>query len=1782
MKKSARRLVLMASLLAGLQGLAAVSVQILDQPTVGAWTSSFTAAKKMADEQGIPLVLVASSSGCTYCNLFDSEVFKTEAFQNWCASKPYLFCKVTASLGNWTSGEKKAILDFVGSGGLPRFSVYWNRANYDGGETIGAKSLTFAGRGYSIAYYEEFVEKHVGTYADKKNTATYFDQSATFACSEADKAMTVTVHRVDDQDSRSVTLTVIDDLTKKVVSSTAVEFAAGETSASVELKIEEDLGIQPKIGLWTGDRSVTLSLEEEEGTIPDGGALTATATVTDADTKPVISFAAESADAKVPGEFQIKVVSSTPCAEAVAEAFRWRTVVPEGSAAKAGVDFVSVSDGVGALAAEAKEVSVTVTLCEAETWRPARTVEVQLETSGLFEVGSPAAFAINLPGDADGNADGATADKAHAVAVESTTKWATAEDRNLNHVTTEDWISFSPVAAGTYRIGADLTAPADAAAAVVANTTVTVVTNGEEWLSWTFSEVATDAPAITVTDELLKDGLKDGALLVKVTRPADDTARLEYSLKLRAWTPPVLTATVAAAEVDDTNAVVKVTLKRDGDATDYETRIAVRSQDGAAKAGRDYDAVYEVVAIPAGTNSVDFAVTLIPETNGVWRGDRTFALKFEAHGKDLYVTDGLAAKTVTLKEVDAEFETGDSAEESESAPAVTATYGDEALTFARTMHGSDANDYFTFSGVEAGSYYWLTAEADATRTVGVAKLKAVMTFPDGTKVESDFPVGKTKTLANASGEIKVAVVRVDEPTSPDSEANSPVSVGYTLTTGVWRAPRYQLSAEAVSVDDTSTSVKLKVLRLDNTDETSVVRLSTKDGTAKSGTTFPSASYVAQDELLTFEEGVSEIEQTITLLPDEGSVYTGDRKFSVELSKVLGAESVLGEPSVCEVTLKDADSELDEFDAADDDRGTTKNVFSMSRKATSAGEHRLNGGDLVDWYKIENVAAGRYYKFGLAGEPTLNNCAADEVNVSVYADGFSDEASPTASFTFADVADGAMVRLAEKTATDTDILVKVWRTAKDVPVSVAYELTFREQPPQTVTFATDRVVASELADAAYIDVVCGTDGGEALEEDVVATLTFADGTADASERAATAPADYDATAITVSWPAGTAGGTQRVRLPLANYGTDWKGDRGYTVTLNRDDDTDLAEDGIESATVWILEKDAPTYGTVAQTAVNGETLTKATTLAVREGDAMSVDVTLADGIAAAVTGEWTIVVGRAKTVVTQELFAAEEPAQTKTFSIDVPVTEGFQQSQSGTVTFAIKAAAKTVTLAKGAIASFKLAISDQDYAGAVGDVAKGDATQPAFRANAAAWFLDVDGAYRAAIPAAGGSVVLSTTVTGPGSLGFNAAIPEGCSLVVKATGSDTLTADEGENFFYVSSGTRTVTFTLTRERGAAVEANAVASVSDVVFTRSAAANAYGTFVGAVTGATGMEGLGTVTVAANGRMSGKFQFAGSTWTFSAAGGWDEGFMKTATAKCAGQSLDLALWADTASGLVTVGASYMGDSVWSAALYRNAWTDKPKTAAMAELSEAASGYYTATLADVNDTVGSGYLTLTIGDAGAVKAAGKLADGRSVSLSGTLTEGGVCLFTAPSAYRGGYFATMVSFEAEDGSLAGEGSWTSYAADSFDREVRFVGGWYDKAINLQDYYASGLSVGTVESVGAYLLRGAEYAATAWAASEEIPVSLAFAANGRVTATEGGEGVRDGRLFSMSFNRATGLFSGYLRAEYDVGGRTIRKSATYRGALTPVRPAAFSDDPEGRGFFLMNGTSYDFTIEEGN
>jgi len=173
-----------------------------------------------------------------------------------------------------------------------------------------------------------------------------------------------------------------------------------------------------------------------------------------------------------------------------------------------------------------------------------------------------------------------------------------------------------------------------------------------------------------------------------------------------------------------------------------------------------------------------------------------------------------------------------------------------------------------------------------------------------------------------------------------------------------------------------------------------------------------------------------------------------------------------------------------------------------------------------------------------------------------------------------------------------------------------------------------------------------------------------------------------------------------------------------------------------------------------------------------------------------------------------------------------------------------------------------------------------------------------------------------------------------------------------------------------------------------------------------------GSATLTVAANGKISGKVATGGKTWTFSSSGydmarcGEDGGGEVTelsiaATAKNGKQTADVSLgvWCDNVSGGIA------GEDIdVQMELWRSPWKDKDATGKLKPY----VGLYTVQLA--GDGVGTGYLSLTVDAKGNCKATGKLPDGTSAS--GTLPlvwndedDAPMAIWQlAPSAYKGGY----------------------------------------------------------------------------------------------------------------------------------------------------------------------------------
>ena len=287
-----------------------------------------------------------------------------------------------------------------------------------------------------------------------------------------------------------------------------------------------------------------------------------------------------------------------------------------------------------------------------------------------------------------------------------------------------------------------------------------------------------------------------------------------------------------------------------------------------------------------------------------------------------------------------------------------------------------------------------------------------------------------------------------------------------------------------------------------------------------------------------------------------------------------------------------------------------------------------------------------------------------------------------------------------------------------------------------------------------------------------------------------------------------------------------------------------------------------------------------------------------------------------------------------------------------------------------------------------------------------------------------------------------------------------------------AGTNTVTFTASKKG----EANQMATITLV--TAALPGWAQGTFVGYVTVSSGEPdyeddyGAATMTVGANGKVSGKVALLGTNWTFAAASYTASdgviNFDVKADAKAGKATMPLWLQVRREEGGhpndVLLNAAVKGGIGASAfaphlLLWRNVWKDKATAAAAKAEIAKWEGLYTVSVED------GGYVSLAVGKDGTVKATGKLSDGTAVSASAPLLyQAGrdffAVLCASPAAYKGGYVWHGVLFGAARGPLGGDLKVASlnpqatgeYGA-GFVRHLTFAGAYYDKAQKLNDFY---------------------------------------------------------------------------------------------------------------------------------
>ena len=341
-----------------------------------------------------------------------------------------------------------------------------------------------------------------------------------------------------------------------------------------------------------------------------------------------------------------------------------------------------------------------------------------------------------------------------------------------------------------------------------------------------------------------------------------------------------------------------------------------------------------------------------------------------------------------------------------------------------------------------------------------------------------------------------------------------------------------------------------------------------------------------------------------------------------------------------------------------------------------------------------------------------------------------------------------------------------------------------------------------------------------------------------------------------------------------------------------------------------------------------------------------------------------------------------------------------------------------------------------------------------------------------------------------------------------------------------------------------------------------------------------GYATMTVAANGKVSGKVALEGTNWTFSAVSyaavsskppyqdDGDNCFIVEAVAKAGKATMPVVLRVGGIAGRVTLpGDGFIETALPNAVaegsfgegemrLWRNVWKDKATaTEAKATIAEF-EGVYAVSMED------GGYLSLTVGKDGNVKASGKLADGTSVSATSPLLydeDAGwfVMLYTAPSAYKGGSFAAAVGFRdggfvetALPGGVA-IAQWisknpqaTGVYGEGFEREVEFAGAFYDKAKKLNEYY-NALRFSAEQPT----LDGVE-------PQNDGEVEITIDAKGKPV-------IDKASGLTLSFAQATGIFKGGYTFVFDA---KTKKKVSFEGILVP-------DADSLRGFYLWDASS---------
>jgi len=360
-------------------------------------------------------------------------------------------------------------------------------------------------------------------------------------------------------------------------------------------------------------------------------------------------------------------------------------------------------------------------------------------------------------------------------------------------------------------------------------------------------------------------------------------------------------------------------------------------------------------------------------------------------------------------------------------------------------------------------------------------------------------------------------------------------------------------------------------------------------------------------------------------------------------------------------------------------------------------------------------------------------------------------------------------------------------------------------------------------------------------------------------------------------------------------------------------------------------------------------------------------------------------------------------------------------------------------------------------------------------------------------------------------------------------------------------------------------------------------------------------GTVTLSAKAavKVDKKAGTATTNWTFTA-----KAVLQSATvsfsAKATGSAAEVALAArtgetlDAALGTEAFYGTLEGGKVGgtlSVAGARNAFADRKDAAAQGRLAPLKGLYNVALLTSLSGSLSepdgrlkgecAGYLALTVGNAGAVKLAGKLADGTAVSGAAKLLEGlnedgwyAVALYK-PLYAKKGFIGGLLWLNPEDGLVRVDADY-GWCVDwvcgdvkkgVFERELGVVGGAWTGGGWGQPPYRFGASVPEELPPPVANLPGA------WV-GEAFPRELAVTVSGakwslpkatppKKAGTEYDYSGANPSAATLAYTAKTGLFKGTFKLYWDgadAKGKAQHKTASvsYTGVLVPTEEGGFA------------------------